>query len=324
MNLTGDQRVFGYEFFNSTSENHTTDEVDSVVNGILIVILLITMISLGCTMEVSKIKGHIVRPKGVCIALVAQFGIMPLTAFCLAKIFQLGPIEAVAVLICGCCPGGNLSNIFALALQGDMNLSIVMTTCSTVLTLGAMPLLLYLYCKGVSGLQQAVPYFGIFVALIMTLAPCGIGIAINHWAPHYSQIILKIGLSILLIAIVAIGVLYGITLGATMWIVFSPQLIAVACLMPFIGYLLGYTLSTIFKQNSQCRRTIAVETGCQNVMLCFAILKVAFPPEVIGPLYLFPLIYVIFQTAEALLFIVDPAKTAAYVVADTMEEVTLS
>lgn len=28
----------------------------------------------------------------------------------------------VVVLICGCCPGGNLSNILALALQGDMNL----------------------------------------------------------------------------------------------------------------------------------------------------------------------------------------------------------
>ncbi|MGH0120773.1 UNVERIFIED_CONTAM: hypothetical protein FKN15_027139 [Acipenser sinensis] len=61
-------------------------------------------------------------PKGVAIAVVAQYGIMPLTAFTLAKVFQLGSIESVTVLICGCCPGGNLSNIFALALKGDMNL----------------------------------------------------------------------------------------------------------------------------------------------------------------------------------------------------------
>ena len=96
--------------------------MDAAISGITIIILFITMVSLGCTMEISKIKYHILKPKGVAIAVVAQFGIMPLTAFSLAKVFQLEPIEAVTVLICGCCPGGNLSNIFALALKGDMNL----------------------------------------------------------------------------------------------------------------------------------------------------------------------------------------------------------
>ena len=96
--------------------------MDMAISAITIVILFITMVSLGCTMEIAKIRAHILRPKGVAIAVVAQFGIMPLTAFSLAKIFQLAPIEAVTVLICGCCPGGNLSNLFALALQGDMNL----------------------------------------------------------------------------------------------------------------------------------------------------------------------------------------------------------
>lgn len=109
---------------NTTSTNGSafSDSVDMVVRLALIVILFITMVSLGCTMEISKIKNHLTKPKGVAIAVGAQFGIMPLTAFCLAKLFQLGPMETLAVLLCGCCPGGNLSNIFALALQGDMNL----------------------------------------------------------------------------------------------------------------------------------------------------------------------------------------------------------
>lgn len=96
--------------------------LSKAVNTFSIVILFITMISLGSTMEISKIKTHLIKPKGVAIALLAQFGIMPLTAFCLAKILQLDSIKAVAVLICGCCPGGNLSNIFSLAMKGDMNL----------------------------------------------------------------------------------------------------------------------------------------------------------------------------------------------------------
>ncbi|XP_038864974.1 sodium/bile acid cotransporter-like [Salvelinus namaycush] len=318
MNQTEGQYRDGYETawnggntYNITPHNVTTGfqspfspVMDMAINGITIIILFITMVSLGCTMEISKIKAHILKPKGVAIAVVAQFGIMPLTAFSLAKIFQLGAIEAVTVLICGCCPGGNLSNIFALALKGDMNLSIVMTTCSTVLALGMMPLLLFLYCHGFNNLENAVPYTGITIALIMTLVPCAIGIAINHRVPQYSQIIIKVGLSILLIASVAIGVMSGISIGGTVWVVLSPQLMAVAALMPLTGYLLGYIMSTIFKVNHQCRRTISMETGCQNIQLCSTILKVAFPPEVIGPLYLFPLIYIIFQGGEALLFII--------------------
>ncbi|XP_024293204.1 sodium/bile acid cotransporter isoform X2 [Oncorhynchus tshawytscha] len=265
MNQTEGQYRDGYETawnggntYNITPHNVTTGfqspfspVMDMAISGITIISLFITMVSLGCTMEISKIKAHILKPKGVAIAVVAQFGIMPLTAFSLAKIFQLGAIEAVTVLICGCCPGGNLSNIFALALKGDMNLSIVMTTCSTVLALGMMPLLLFLYCHGFNNLENAVPYTGITIALIMTLVPCAIGIAINHRVPQYSQIIIKVGLSILLIATVAIGVMSGISIGGTVRVLLSPQLMAVAALMPLTGYLLGYLMSTIFKVNHQ-------------------------------------------------------------------------
>lgn len=95
---------------------------DTALNVILIVVLLVIMVSLGCTMEIAKITTHLRRPKGVAIAIMAQYSIMPLTAFILGKLFQLGTSESLAILICSCCPGGNLSNIFSLALRGDMNL----------------------------------------------------------------------------------------------------------------------------------------------------------------------------------------------------------
>lgn len=111
---------------NSSKNVNTTtalnENVEKVIGLALIVILFITLVSLGCTMEISKIKNHLTKPKGVAIAVMAQYGIMPLTAFCLAKLFRLGYMESLSVLICGCCPGGNISNIFTLALQGDMNL----------------------------------------------------------------------------------------------------------------------------------------------------------------------------------------------------------
>ncbi|KAJ8288878.1 hypothetical protein COCON_G00015370 [Conger conger] len=277
---------------------------DKAVNCLTVIILCTTMVSLGCTMEVAKIKVHILKPKGVAIALVAQFGIMPLAAFMLAKIFQVDPMEAVTILICGCCPGGNLSNVFTLALEGDMNLSIVMTTCSTVMALGIMPLLLFLYCKGIPNIQNNMPYAGIVIALIMTLLPCLVGIAINHWAPRYSPIVKKIGLSLLLIAAVVIGIISSITVGDTLWVVVSPKMTATAFLMPLIGFLLGYIMSSVFRLTEGCKRTVAMETGCQNIQLCSTILKITFPMEVIGALFLFPVLYIFFQGIESLLLII--------------------
>ncbi|KAL7888410.1 hypothetical protein AOLI_G00033840 [Acnodon oligacanthus] len=233
----------------SAASSEVSGILDKAISLATVVILFITMVSLGCTMEISKIKAHIWKPKGVAIAVVAQYGIMPLTAFSLAKLLQLGPMEAVAVLVCGCCPGGNLSNILALALKGDMNLSIVMTTCSTVLALAMMPLLLYLYCWGFSGLEAAVPYTGITITLVMTLLPCAIGIFINYKAPQQAKIITKVGMSILLLAFTTIGVLASITLGSTILMVTSPPLMVTAALMPLIGYILGYVLSLLFKLN---------------------------------------------------------------------------
>ncbi|XP_051954468.1 hepatic sodium/bile acid cotransporter-like [Xyrauchen texanus] len=270
----------------------------------LAVVLFITMVSLGCTLEISQIKKHFIRPKGVAIGLVAQFGIMPLTAFILAKLFQLGPMESVTVLICGCCPGGNLSNIFTLALQGDMNLSILMTACSTALALGMMPLLIYLYCHGFSHLENIVPYSGITSALMMILVPCSIGILIKHHAPQYSKIITTGGLTIMLLSCVIMGILGAVNDRGSVFIVTSPQQMAIAALMPLTGYICGYILSTLFKMNGFCRRTIAMEVGCQNNVLCTTILKVAFPSELIGQLYLFPIVYMLLQSAEAIIFII--------------------
>ncbi|TRY56962.1 hypothetical protein DNTS_023891 [Danionella cerebrum] len=318
----------------STIVSAAEDYAEMVIRLTVIIILFISMVSLGCTMEVSKIKNHLFKPKGVAIAVGAQFGIMPLTAFCLAKLFQLSPIENLTVLICGCCPGGQLSNILALALHGDMNLSIVMTVCSTVLALGMMPLLLHLYSMGFLNLAHLVPYSRILFSLIMLLVPYGLGILINHKVPQYSKIIHKVALTILVISCIVIGVFAGFSDRGQMFTMLSPRLVAIAGLMPLTGFICGYILSTIFRMNeayvcfvkspylaflrfsgifvvmtwlcvlsSSCRRTISMEVGCQNIQLCTTILTMGFSSKIIGLLYLFPSIYFLFQIIEALFII---------------------
>uniref|UniRef100_A0A3P9B3A0 Hepatic sodium/bile acid cotransporter n=1 Tax=Maylandia zebra TaxID=106582 RepID=A0A3P9B3A0_9CICH len=293
--------------------------LNDAISAVVIIIIIINMVSLGCTMEVSKIKYHIMKPKGVAIAVVSQYVIMPLTAFCLAKGFQLSDITAVSVLVCGCCPGGQFSNTLTLALKGDINLSIVMTSCSMLLAMGMMPLLLYIYCKSFPSVRNAVPYVQIILSLVLTLVPCGIGILINTYRPQYSKRVTKVGMIILLIFTVVTLTLAIIANGRYILTVLSPSLLAIAGLMPLIGYCFGYVFSAIFRlslekyidrslslyiyRERQTHRTVSMETGCQNIVLCATILKVAFPIEVVGPLYLFPVVYFVFQFFEAAMII---------------------
>lgn len=72
--------------------------------------------------------------------------------------------------------------------------SIVMTTCSTFLALGMMPLLLYIYSRGIyeGDLKDKVPYGGIMISLVMILIPCTIGIILKSKRPQYVPYVIKV------------------------------------------------------------------------------------------------------------------------------------
>lgn len=69
-----------------------------------------------------------------------------------------------------------------------------MTTCSTVLAIGLMPLLLYLYSGGLyeGDLKGKVPYKGIITSLALMLIPCAIGIILNEKKPQYTGFVIKV------------------------------------------------------------------------------------------------------------------------------------
>ncbi|XP_078266674.1 sodium/bile acid cotransporter 4 [Rhinoraja longicauda] len=263
------------------------------------------LLGLGCTVDMPSLGGHIRRPLGVLLAALAQFLIMPMVAFLLALAFSLDEVAAVAVLLCGCCPGGNLSNIMALLVNGDMNLSIIMTVSSTLLALLLMPLCLWIYSRAWinTPVVQLMPFGAIILTLCSTLIPIGLGVFIRFRFSRAADILLKISLWALMVTLFILFILTGIMLGPELLATIPASVYTVALLMPFIGCVAGYGLATLFKLPPNCKRTVSLETGCQNVQLCTAILKLAFPPRIIGGIYMFPLLYALFQAAEAALFV---------------------
>ncbi|CAL8317764.1 unnamed protein product [Lota lota] len=268
----------------------------------LTAMLAVVVFSLGCTVEASKLWFHLRRPWAVLVGLGCQFGLMPLTAYLLAAGLGVGPLQAAAVLVTGSCPGGVISNIVTYWLDGDMDLSVTMTTCSTTLALGLMPLCLYGYTRlWVEATRVTIPYSNMGFALLTLVLPVACGVAVNYKWPKAAKCILKVGSVVgggmLLVVGVASAVMYP---GS--WHT-DASLVVIAAVFPLIGYTAGFVVAVVCRQPWQRCRTIAMETGAQNVQISSTVLQLSFPPEQLVVMFTFPLMYGCFQLLNSLLLV---------------------
>ncbi|XP_032256630.1 solute carrier family 10 member 6 [Phoca vitulina] len=273
--------------------------VFTVVSAVMMGLL---MFSLGCSVEFRKLWAHIRRPWGIAVGLLCQFGLMPLTAYLLAISFSLKPAQAIAVLIMGCCPGGTISNIFTFWVEGDMDLSITMTTCSTVAALGMMPLCLYLYTSSWNLEQNlTIPYQNIGITLVCLTIPVAFGIYVNYRWPKQSKIILKIGAIVggVLLLVVAVA---GVVLAKGSWNS-DITLLTISFIFPLIGHVTGFLLALLTHQSWQRCRTISLETGAQNIQMCVTMLQLSFTAKQLVQMLSFPLAYGLFQLLDGFLIV---------------------
>ncbi|XP_054643878.1 ileal sodium/bile acid cotransporter [Dunckerocampus dactyliophorus] len=273
-----------------------------VLSTVLTIMLAMVMFSMGCTVDAKKLWGHIRRPWGIIIGFLCQFGIMPFTAFALSMAFGVLPVQAIVIVIMGCCPGGSGSNIICYWLDGDMDLSISMTACSSILALGMMPLCLLIYTSiWTSSDTIQIPYDSIGITLVALLVPITAGIYVKRRWPHLAKKILKVGsitgFGLIIIIAVVGGILYQ-----SSWTI-APSLWIIGTVYPFIGFGLGFLLARIVGQPWYRCRTIALETGFQNSQLCSTIVQLSFSPAELEVMFAFPLIYSIFQLVVAVLFV---------------------
>ncbi|XP_048862290.1 ileal sodium/bile acid cotransporter-like [Brienomyrus brachyistius] len=279
--------------------NNFNEILSSVLSVVMTVMMGLVMFAMGCTVEVAKLWSHIRRPWGIVVGFLCQFGIMPFSAFALALAFDVLPLQAVVILIMGCCPGGSSSNILACWMDGDMDLSISMTACSSILALGMMPLCLLIYTSTwtTAGTIQ-IPYQSIGIMLVSLLVPIACGMYVKSRWPRAAKKILKVG-SIMGIILIVIIAMVGGLLYQSSWVI-SPSLWIIGAVYPLVGFGLGFLLARFVGQPWYRCRTIALETGFQNAQLCSTIVHLSFKTEELEVMFAFPLIYGIFQLLMAM------------------------
>ena len=114
---------------------------------------------------------------------------MPLLGLGLGKAYNL-PLDLVAGLVLvGCVNGGQASNLCTYIAKGDVALSVLMTTVTTIAGIFATPLL----CKLLLGAVVPVDAVGIATSCLqVVLAPIVVGMATNKFFPKFVEKILPI------------------------------------------------------------------------------------------------------------------------------------
>uniref|UniRef100_A0A4W5QXF7 Solute carrier family 10 member 6 n=1 Tax=Hucho hucho TaxID=62062 RepID=A0A4W5QXF7_9TELE len=177
---------------------------------VLTAMLALVDLPLGCTVEVGNIWLHLCRPWGILVGLLCQFGFMHLTAYLLILGCSVQPVQSVALIIMGCCPGGVISNIVTYWMNGDMDLRLVgitMTTISTVLGMGMMPLCLYVYthsCVEAGNIRK--PYFSIDITLITLVVPAALGVFVNYKWHKAARKIFGVGTVVGVLLLMVVGI----------------------------------------------------------------------------------------------------------------------
>ena len=76
-----------------------------------------------------------------------------------------------------------------------------------------------------------------------------------------------------------------------------------AFILPFAGFLFGYLVAMICRQDHIRCRTIALETGIQNFPLCMTLLTLTYSKDVFAEISLFPLLYGVTSILCSLVFL---------------------
>ncbi|KAK3892953.1 hypothetical protein Pcinc_003221 [Petrolisthes cinctipes] len=172
-------------------------------------VVVLPCLLLGLRLDLQAIQGITIKPVGPVVGICCQFLFMPLISFALGKIaFHSDTLAQLGLFLLGCCPGGSGSNLWTHLLGGSLDLSVLMTICSTLLAFGALPLWVSLLGRRiVQGTSFVIPYVKLTIVLLLLVVPCVAGYFIQRFLPKVTTVLKKLITPAIIICILLVFML---------------------------------------------------------------------------------------------------------------------
>lgn len=231
------------------------------VPGTLISVLLgVVMFGMGLATRLDDFKVVFSRPRDIAIGCVAQFTIMPVTAWALARLFGLDEALTVGVVLVGCCPGGTASNVMTYLAKGDLALSVGMTGVSTILAPFLTPALTWL----LAGKTVNVNAVGMFVGILwVVILPICLGFAARRFCPKATDRVVRFMPTVSSV-VIAVIIALVVAANAERLAEGGMAVFLVVVLHNASGLALGYLLAAALRLAEPKRRALCIEVGMQN------------------------------------------------------------
>jgi BASS family bile acid:Na+ symporter len=247
------------------------------------IVLGVIMFGMGMTLSLCDFERVAKQPAAVGAGVAAQFIVMPLLAFGIARLLRLPPELAVGFILLGASPGGTASNVITYLARGDVALSVTMTSVSTLLS----PLLTPLLTLWLAGHWMSIPVAGLFLSILqIVLVPVTLGVV----AQRYVAKAVARGIEIMpLVSVTAIVAIVGAIVGrnAEQILSIGPLIVLGVIVHNGLGLGLGFGVGSMLRFGRAQRRALAIEVGMQNSGLAVALAAAHFGPLAAIPAALF-------------------------------------
>lgn len=250
--------------------------IDRNLLMLILPMILLNKCAFGCKIELQVFQTAWKRPLPVILTAVTQFFLLPFCGFLLTQIMALPEAQAFGFVMTCTCPGGGGGYLFALLLEGDVTLAILMTCTSTFLALIMMPANSYIYSRmlGLSGTFH-IPVSKIMSTLLFILIPTSVGIVIKRRIPEKANFLERI-IRPLSFVLLFVGIYLTFRTGLMFLRTVNLEVLLLGVLVPALGLLFGYSFAKISMLPLPVCKTVAIESGLLNSFLALAIIQLSF------------------------------------------------
>ena len=234
--------------------------------------LAILMLSMGITLTIGDFQRVSTKPGPVAINFLACYGIMPALGFFVGKLLGMDPAFIAGLVLVGATNGGQASNLCTYIARGDVALSVLMTTSTTVGCLFMTPLI----CKQVLGTVIPVDAWGIAKSTFQVIVlPIILGVTLNTFAYKTCR---KIEPFSPIVGIFSTIFLVGASIAKCATEIMNGGLsLQIACvILHLAGGLLGYFACKLANYNEMVARTTAIETSMKSSAFSFLLATLHF------------------------------------------------
>lgn len=222
------------------------------------------MLSMGLTLTFEDFRRCLRNPWTVGVGFLAQYLIKPILGFFIAMTLKLSAPLATGLILVSCCPGGQASNVATYISKGNVALSVLMTTCSTIGAIIMTPLL----TKLLAGQLVPVDAAGLAISTFqVVLVPTILGVLMNEFFPKFTSKIITVTP---LIGVILTTLLCASPIGQVSEVLKTQglQLLLPVAALHGAAFFIGYAISKLSFGESTSR-TISIECGMQSSALGF-------------------------------------------------------